>query len=135
MPQWTPPGREPAAHAPHLNGLLVSREGVAHFRRIFFLADRAWLEQRAGQGCWHARDGAHVLLDPVSPEVGTWAVALGGPPKALGALLRELSPPWSAHGGLTVEATDHPEVQSVLDDLGFQPPGTDDSYVVVESVV
>jgi GNAT superfamily N-acetyltransferase len=135
MPQWTPPDRETASPVPHFNGLLVSQEGIAHFRRIFFSADGTWLEHQARQGRWHARHGAHVLLDPVSHEFGTWAVALVGPPKALGALLRELSPPWSGHAGLTVEATDHPELQSVLDQLGFQAPGTDDSYVVVESVV
>ena len=76
-----------------------------------------------------------MLLEPSSPEFGTWVVALGGSPAALGALLRALSPPWPERGGLTVEATDHPALQSVLDDLGFEPPGADDSYVVVESVV
>jgi GNAT superfamily N-acetyltransferase len=132
MPQRTPAGPGTASQVPHLNGLLVSRQGVAHFRRIFFFADGAWLEQTARQGRWHARDGAHVLLDPPSREFGTWVVVLGGPPAALGALLRELSPPWSEPGGLTVEATDQPALQSVLDGLGFEPPGADDSYVVVE---
>jgi GNAT superfamily N-acetyltransferase len=132
MPQWTPTGRETASQVPDLNGLLVSRQGAAHFRRIFFLADGAWLEQVARQGRWHARDGAYVLLDPASPEYGTWVVASGGPPAALGALLRDLSPPWSEPGGLTVEATDQPALQSMLDGRGFEPPGVDDSYVVVE---
>jgi GNAT superfamily N-acetyltransferase len=135
MPQWSPPDRETASQVPHVGDLLVSREGAAHFRRIFFVADTAWLEQRAGRGCWHARDGAHALLDPVSREFGTWVVALGGPIAAIGALLRELSPPWRDHDGLTVEAADQPELQSMLDGLGFQPPGPDDSYVVVESGV
>ncbi len=133
MSRWMPSGRETTSQVAHLNDLLVSREGPAHFRRIFFLADQTWLDQKACEGCWHARDGAHVLLDPVSREFGTWAVALGGSPKALGALLRDLSPPWRSDGGLTVEATDHPDLQSVLDDLGFQSPGTDDSYIVVEA--
>ncbi len=135
MPQWTPAGRETASQAPHLEGLLVSHEGAAHFRRIFFLADGAWLEQAARQGRWHASDGAHVVLDPPSHEFGTWVVAMGGSPAALGALLRKLSPPWRELGGLTVEATDQPALQSVLDDLGFEPPGAADSYVVVECLI
>ena len=135
MPQWTRAGKETALQAAHLNSLLVSRQGAAQFRRIFFMADAAWLEQTARQGRWHARDGAHVLLDPPSPEFGTWVVALGGPPAALGALLRALSPPWSEPGGLTVEATDEPALQSVLDSLGFEPPKADDAYVVVECLV
>lgn len=135
LPQWIATGPETVSQVPHLNGLLVSRLGAAQFRRIVFLADRAWLEQSARQGRWHARDGAYVLLDPPSPEFGTWVVALGGSPAALGPLLRELSPPWREPGGLTVEATDQPALQSVLDGLGFEPPGADDSYVVVESVI
>jgi hypothetical protein len=34
-----------------------------------------------------------------------------------------------------VEATDQPALQSVLDDLGFEPPGAADSYVVVECLI
>jgi len=135
MPQWKSSGRQTALQVPGLNSLLVSREGVAHFRRIFFAADRAWLDERAREGRLLARDGAHVLLDPYSRAFGTWVVALAGPSAALGALLRDLSPPWSEHGGLTVEATDHFEVQSVLDDLGLQPPEAREAYVVVESMV
>jgi len=135
MPQWKPSGRQAALQVPDLNGLLVSREGVAHFRRIFFVADRTWLDEKARQGRLLARDGAHALLDPYSSEFGTWVVALGGPPAALGALLRDLSPPWSERGGLTVEASDHFELQSALDDLGLQPPEASEAYVVVESRV
>jgi GNAT superfamily N-acetyltransferase len=110
--------------------MLVSREGVAHFRRIFWSADRAWLDAAAREGRWHECDDACVLLDPPSSDFGTWAVALEGRPDALGALLRDLSPPWSAGGGLTVESNDRPALQSMLDWLGFEPP--EDSYVVVE---
>ena len=111
---------------------MVSREGRAHFRRIYFSADSAWLEQAAREGRWHARNRAHVLLDPPSAEFGTWAVTLGGPPAALRSLLDELSPPWHAPRGLTVEAPGEPALQAMLDDLGFAVPGLDDSYVVVQ---
>jgi GNAT superfamily N-acetyltransferase len=132
LPQWTKSGSGTASSALIPDRLLVSREGLAHFRRIYFSADTHWLEQAASEGRWHARDGAHVLLDPPSAEFGTWVVALGGTPTSLAALLSELSPPWSQPRGLTVEGADRPEIQSVLDGLGFHPPEPDDSYVVVE---
>jgi GNAT superfamily N-acetyltransferase len=132
LPQWTKSGAAAASSASFPDGLLVSREGLAHFRRVYFSADARWLEQAASEGRWHARDGAHVLLDPPSAEFGTWVVALGGKPASLSALLSELSPPWSQPRGLTVESADRPEIQSVLDGLGFHPPEPDDSYVVVE---
>lgn len=135
LPRWSPVRATATATASLPHRLLVSREGHAHFRRIFFSAGAAWLERAAGQGRWHARDGAHVLLDPPSAEFGTWGVALGGPPAALAGLLRTLSPPWDSGGGLTVDAAAEPELQAALNGLGFLAPGAEDSYVVVECPV
>jgi GNAT superfamily N-acetyltransferase len=129
-PKWQAGRATTACSSSGRDSMLVSREGVAHFRRVFFSADRAWLDAAAREGRWHERDGACALLDPPSNEFGTWAAALEGRPEALGALLRDLSPPWSTAGGLTVESIDRPELQSMLDSLGFEPP--EDSYVVVE---
>jgi GNAT superfamily N-acetyltransferase len=132
LPHWSPGRAKATVTASLPDRLLVSSEGRAHFRRIFFSAGAAWLEVAAAQGRWHARDGAHVLLDPPSAEFGTWGVVLGGPPAALASLLQTLSPPWNAARGLTVEAAAEPELQTALDGLGFLPPGPEDSYVVVE---
>ena len=135
LPDWSPAGASSTASACVPGRLLASQEGRAHFRRIFFSADRSWLEQAAREGRWHARDGAHILLDAPSAEFGTWAVVLGGPQAALAHLLETLSPPWSGPRGLAVEAADEPALQAALDRLGFQSPGPDDSYVVVECPV
>ena len=132
LPDWTATGPGIARGAPPPASLLASREGRAHFRRIYFSATASWLLQAQQQGRWHARDGAHVLLDPPDADCGTWVAALGGPAAALGALLREFSPPWREPRGLTVESPAAPAMQRLLDDLGFRPPDPDGSYVVVE---
>jgi len=132
LPHWKRSGAPTAAMRPRTQPLLVSREGRAHFRRIYFSADAAWIEHAAREGRWHERNGAYVLLDPPSVDLGTWVVALGGPPAALRSLLEELSPPWREPRGMTVEAPGEPGLQEMLDRLGFDAPGPDDSYVVVE---
>jgi N-acetylglutamate synthase-like GNAT family acetyltransferase len=131
LPAWSPatPSRTATAAPPET--MLVSRPGRAFYRRLYLAAQRADLEQAASDGRWHSRDGAHLLLDPPAAATGTWIAAAGGPVAALRSLLRDLAPPWRAPGGLTIEAAADPAVQAMLDELGFEPPGAADAYVVV----
>ena len=132
LPAFVPGARSTATGDELPGDLLASVEGIAHFRRLVLSADHAWLAAAARDGRWHARDGAWALVDPPSRDLGTWVVALGGPPAALAELLRTLSPPWRGEGGMTVEAPDDPAVARALDTLGFAPARLEDAYVIVE---
>jgi GNAT superfamily N-acetyltransferase len=130
---WVPArGRRPSPLAAPARPLLVSRSGLAHFRRIYYDAAPEELALAARHGRYLERDAARLLIDPPDAEFGTWVSALAGPPDALRALLRDLSPPWTAPHGLTIEAPADPALDAILDELGFPPAAPGNSYVVVE---
>jgi GNAT superfamily N-acetyltransferase len=112
---------------------LASRPALAVYKRVYFAPSPSWLQDAARQGrmvC--TTDHAWAVLDPASPAEGIWIGALGGAPGPLRDLLLGLSAPQVAGPALTVDAPADPDIQEMLDRLGFEESGALDQYVVLE---
>lgn len=115
--------------------LLLSRPGLAHFRRIFRGRACEQLKELVRDQRLLSFGPVRALVDP--PAEGTeWLGTLAGDPAALAEFLDACSLPRHAEERQwIVDAPDDAGLQSHLDRLGFAPPGPNDRYVVLESEI
>lgn len=115
---------------------LVSRSGVAHFRRIYFAPSPFWLAEAVAAKSARGHHDAAAFLDPVTGG-DRWLHTLAGPAPSVAALLETILAPrrdrLTTASVLTVDAPDDPSLQGLLDERGFAPAGPHDHYVLVQA--
>jgi ribosomal protein S18 acetylase RimI-like enzyme len=115
-------------------GLLVSRPGAAHFRRIYFRAAADWLRARSRDGqLVELPGGGWALLDQPGAE-GAWVAAFQSEASRVADLI-DAAVPAGRPRPVTVEAPADPSWQSQLSAIGFEAPGPADRYVILEATL
>lgn len=119
-----------------LSGVPASRRAAAFFKRVYFSMTEEFLREALVSGVVRANTSpaAVAVLDPEPTEnKGLWVVALAGAVSGLLGLIGDLAAEAACKElDLVADSPDDPEIQAVLDDLGFVPPGTDEQFMVVE---
>jgi len=118
-----------------LSGVLASRRATAFFKRVYFSMTQEFLREALVADVVRTNDfpAAVAILDPDPAEdKGLWVITLSGAPSGMAPLFINLAAEAAQNQiDLIVDSPDDPEIQAVLDDLGFEPAGKDGRFVVV----
>lgn len=117
-------------------GILASRRATAFFKRVYFSMTDEFLQGALAAGVVRTNvfPAALAILDPEPAEnEGLWVIALSGPVSGLTPLFVNLAAEAARNElDLIVDGSDEPEIQAVLDDLGFATAGKGEQFVVVK---
>jgi N-acetylglutamate synthase-like GNAT family acetyltransferase len=124
----------------HQNPVLASRRELSHFKRAYFSLTGDFLVRMLELGrvriSYDRRSFALLDLDARESAETLWVVALAGETASLEGLLKNvLIEAGALHKGVLVESPERPDLQAMLDELGFDPPEKDGRYVVIQKTL
>jgi N-acetylglutamate synthase-like GNAT family acetyltransferase len=141
------PAGEALAHRPSLDfpeisrvirpgGFPASRRAATFFRRVYFPMTEEFLREALAAGVvkTNAFPAAVAILDPeLSENKELWVIAISGAPSGLALLFTDLALEAAQNEfAFVVDSPDDPEIQALLDDLGFSPAKKDGQFIVAE---
>jgi N-acetylglutamate synthase-like GNAT family acetyltransferase len=119
-----------------LSGVLASRRTTAFFRRMYSTMTEEFLREALATHVVRTNtfpEAVAILNKEPAENRGLWVIALSGAPSGMVPLLINLTAEaGQAELDLVVDSSDDPEIQAVLDDLGFEPAGKDGQFIVVK---
>ncbi|MBN1568243.1 MAG: GNAT family N-acetyltransferase [Acidobacteria bacterium] len=115
----------------------ASIEKMAYYKRAYFSMNESNIDKAISGRTVRMSPGgdAYAFLDSneSNAENRIWIVALAGSSHGIRSLLEEFLDDARSRGArLIVDSDDSHEAQSIMDDMGFRPPGKSDMYVVVK---
>lgn len=129
--------QEKIIHLVHHMPVLASNKKLAYFKRAYFSMNDQYLDQALNhQAIRVSPDGQSYAImdfDTRDPAKRIWVVSLAGSMTGIGWLFESFMGEAGLLGmELVVDSPEDCELQSLMDDLHFEPAGKDGKYVVVK---
>lgn len=119
-----------------MKGMPASRRAAAFFKRVYFSMTEDFLSASQSSGLLRTntlpRAFAVLDADPYENEE-FWVIALAGAVKGLLSIFESMKAEAGRKGfDIIVDSPREPEVQALLDHLGFMPSGINEQFMVVK---